>query len=238
MTGIVFFSIVPESMELAVVPVFAVALLAGGVLAFVSNRALDRSSGVPHSHLPDLHPHDTVGERDSDGRLQAGGVLLTGKSPDAKSSSGLKGTGNTAFILASAIALHNLPEGLALGSGAELDMRLGIIFAVLIALHNIPIGFAIGVASVAEGKSKRRGILSAFASGIPMVVGAGIGAAIGDAGDLFLGAVFAFSGGALLYVDFCEIIPQVIRDGKNVRTGFFILLGIVTTLLTVYLLHV
>jgi ZIP family zinc transporter len=215
MTGLVFFSIIPESLELAGIPVFAAALLAGGVLAFVSNRALDKSSGSPHSHMPDMHPHDK----------EAG----TGtKTPSNK---------NTALMLAAAIALHNLPEGLALGSGAELDMRLGIVFAVLIALHNIPIGFAIGIASVTEGKSRLRGILSAVASGIPMVIGAGVGAAIGDAGAIFLGAVFAFSGGALLYVDFCEIIPQVIRGGKNIRTGFFILLGIITTLLTVYLLH-
>jgi ZIP family zinc transporter len=220
MTGLVFFSIIPESLELAGIPVFCAALLAGGLLAFVSNLALDRSSGTPHSHLPDYHPHEAD--------AGTGSGIRAGKS---------KHSGNTAFILASAIALHNLPDGLALGSGAELDLKLGIIWAVLIALHNIPIGLAIGITSVAEGKSRLRGILSASVSGLPMVIGAAIGAAVGNAGELFLGAVFAVSGGALLYVDFCEIIPQVIRGGKNIRTGFVILLGIITTLLTVYLLH-
>jgi ZIP family zinc transporter len=234
MTGLVFFSIVPESLELAGIPVFVIALLAGGAAAFVSNRALDLSSGTPHSHMPDIHPHGTGGGGGEEGGSVCAGGGDAGHRNFAKSKTG---KGNTAFILAAAIALHNLPEGLALGSGAELDIKLGIVWGILIALHNIPIGFAIGIASVTEGKSRLIGILSAVASGIPMVVGATIGALIGDAGEIFLGAVFAFSGGALLYVDFCEIIPQVIRGGKNIRTGFFILLGIITTLITVYLLH-
>ncbi|MDR0850878.1 MAG: ZIP family metal transporter [Clostridiales Family XIII bacterium] len=216
MIGLVFFSIIPESLELIHVWLVVLLLCAGAALTFAVNYLLDAVSGTPHSHIPGIsHSHDS----DSS-------VRKTDKSKRTAS-----------LFLSAAIALHNLPEGLALGSGAKLNIGLGIVWAILITLHNIPIGLAIGAASAAEGKSILRGVLIAACSGIPMVIGAGIGIAVGSAGDLFLGAVFAVSGGALLYVDFCEIIPQVIRGGHNVKTGFCILIGAVTTLLAVYLLH-
>jgi len=220
MAGLVFFSIIPESLELAGVWIVVAALAIGAALAFFANHILDHASGTPHSHIPQASSEPP-------------GTELSGRG----SAAALDTDRNTTLFLAAAIALHNFPEGLALGSGAELDIRLGVVWAVLITLHNIPVGIAIGVSSVAEGKSRPRGLLTAMLSGVPMVIGTAIGAAFGNAGSLFLGAVFAVSGGALLYVDFCEIIPQVIRSGKNIRTGFVILIGALTTLLTVYLLE-
>lgn len=115
------------------------------------------------------------------------------------------------FVLFAAIALHNLPEGLAIGSAGRHDARMGLVLALLIALHNIPEGMSIAMPLVAGGMKRWKAVAATALSGAPTLLGGVIGAALGSAGGQVVGASLAVAAGAMLYVTYGEIEPQVAK---------------------------
>ncbi len=111
------------------------------------------------------------------------------------------------ILLGLGIALHNLPEGIAIGAGYVASPALGFALAVTIALHNVPEGIAMGCPLCAGGLKIRRVLFFTFLAGFPMGVGAFIGASLGNISPLFLSIALGFAGGAMLYIIFSELIP-------------------------------
>ncbi len=111
-------------------------------------------------------------------------------------------------LLALGIALHNFPEGLAIGTGYVGSPELGLSLAILIGLHNIPEGMAVAAPLKQGGQSFPKVILITAMAGVPMGIGALIGAAIGSISDLVLGLSLGFAGGAMLYIVCDELIPD------------------------------
>lgn len=115
-------------------------------------------------------------------------------------------------IMASAIALHNLPEGIVIGACYAMDAggatRNGFLMAVVIGLHNIPEGMAVAVPLAAGGARRGRVLLVTACSGAPTVLGALIGYLVGRLSPLSLTASLSFAGGAMLYVVLAELLPQ------------------------------
>ena len=118
------------------------------------------------------------------------------------------------IVMACAIALHNVPEGMTIGASyASSDGALGsaaLILAVLIGLHNIPEGMAVSVPLISGGMSKPKAVLLTALSGLPTVVGALLGFWLGEIGPMGLALSLGFASGAMLYVVFGEILPQAI----------------------------
>ena len=127
----------------------------------------------------------------------------------------------------SAIALHNLPEGLAIGSGASHDTQLGMTLAILIALHNIPEGMSIAVPLVAGGMKKGKVALLTALSGAPTLLGGLLGAVLGNMGNFMVASSLGIAAGAMLYVTYCEILPEVILLNKGRRPALFTIGGII-----------
>ncbi len=115
------------------------------------------------------------------------------------------------MLIATGIALHNFPEGLAIGAGFAASTSLGITLAILIALHNIPEGLAVAVPLKAGGSRRRRIVLITILAGLPMGVGALVGALLGSVSTAMLGLSFGFAAGAMLYIVCDELIPDVYR---------------------------
>ena len=96
------------------------------------------------------------------------------------------------MVIACAIALHNIPEGMSIGASYNIDTEGGVsmalILAVLIGLHNIPEGMAVSVPLVAGGMKRIKAALLTAASGAPVVLGAWLGYWIGDIGAIGLAA--------------------------------------------------
>lgn len=114
----------------------------------------------------------------------------------------------TGFVIMAGIALHNFPEGLAIGSGFEASISLGLSLIIVIGLHNIPEGLSMAIPLKLCGYSPARVILYTALTGIPMGLGALLGGAVGGVSFEAIGLSLSLAGGAMLYIVCGDIIPQ------------------------------
>jgi len=126
----------------------------------------------------------------------------------------------TSIVVGIGIALHDLPEGLAIGAGLGPGATVGLKVAALMFLHNIPEGVAVAGPLSAWGRSKKQIMLYAVLAGSPSVVGAVIGAVLGTVSPAALGGSLAFAGGAMLFVVFDELIPAA-QELSSRHSGTF-----------------
>ena len=127
------------------------------------------------------------------------------------------------FLIIGALALHNVPEGLAVGIADNAAITFGI------ALQNLPEGALLAGMLTAAGMARGRAVLWALLSGWVEVAGAFLGVflkvfLIENAGDFLLPTALAFAGSAMLWVFFHEMIPAFTRFKSH--AGF--LIGIAT----------
>jgi len=108
------------------------------------------------------------------------------------------------FIIFFAMALHSIPEGLAIGAGEYLG--IGLLLGIILFLHFVPEGLAIAVPLRASGMKTWKALLLATAAGFPAVIGAIIGYYIGMV-EVLLAYCLSFAAGAMLYVVLSEMLP-------------------------------
>ncbi len=132
------------------------------------------------------------------------------------------------YLFIFAIALHNLPEGLAVGVGFGGDVRDGITLAVGIGLQNMPEGLIVAVAMMSLGYGKWAAFGMALLTGLIQPVGGLIGAAAVSLSQVMLPWGMAFAGGAMLFVISHEIIPGSHKHGYQTRATAGVLIGFIT----------
>lgn len=106
----------------------------------------------------------------------------------------------TGIIVGIGLALHNFPEGLAIGSGFEASYKLGISLALAIALHDVPEGISMAVPMKTGGMKKTKVMFYTFASGLTTGIGAFFGALVGNISQSLISICLAFAAGAMLYI--------------------------------------
>ena len=140
----------------------------------------------------------------------------------------------TGIIVSLGLAIHNFPEGLAIGSGMEASFKLGINLAIAICLHDVPEGISMAVPMKAGGMSKTKIIIYVILSGVTTGIGALVGALIGRVSQAIIGICLSFAAGAMLYIVSGELTPEAnnLYRGKLTALGNIlgILLGIFATL--------
>lgn len=150
-----------------------------------------------------------------------------------------KGMFVAGLIMACAIALHNVPEGMVIGAAyvgeTEWLAASGLSLAITIGLHNIPEGMAVSVPLISGGMKPLNAVLIAAASGLPTVIGAIIGFLIGSIGPMGLTVALAFASGAMLYVVFGELLPESILMWRSKAPAFAVLVGILVGMLIVFI---
>lgn len=139
------------------------------------------------------------------------------------------------LLLAVGIAIHNLPQGIAIGSG--LSSGVGITLSLLLLLHNIPEGMAMAIPLKVGRVSAGRIMWIALIAALPTVIGAVIGAAVAGISQTFIGASISFAGGAMLYLTLHELIPQAIGINKSAATVLSIVAGVAIGGVVVWLTH-
>lgn len=128
------------------------------------------------------------------------------------------------------IALHNFPEGLAVGSGFNATTSYGIALAIIIAIHDIPEGIALAVPMIALNKNPIKIIGISFLAGLPTVIGAIIGWYVAGISSEFIGMCLGFAGGAMLYVVIGQLFPMSYETKSPKGMIISILLGFISGL--------
>ncbi|WP_020208678.1 ZIP family metal transporter [Gilvimarinus chinensis] len=128
------------------------------------------------------------------------------------------------FVLA--IALHNFPEGMAVGVGfANGDINNGLPLAVGIGIQNIPEGLAVAITLFTVGFSRLYAFCTAFITGLIEPVGGLLGAALVSFSQPLLPWILGGAAGAMLFIISDEIIPQTHSRGHKLWSTFSLLSG-------------
>ena len=133
---------------------------------------------------------------------------------------------NKVLLFVIAIAIHNLPEGIAAGVsfGSE-NTTHALVVAGGIALQNIPEGMVIIAPMISSGMTKKRTFLIALSTGLVEVVGTLIGYFAVSAASFILPFALAFAGGTMLYVISDEMIPETHSNGNERLATYALLVG-------------
>ena len=134
------------------------------------------------------------------------------------------------FVLA--IAIHNLPEGIAAGVGFGTENTAeALTIAGGIALQNIPEGMVIIAPMLAAGMSKKRTLFAASMTGVVEIIGTFLGYFAVTISNAILPFALAFAGGTMLYVISDEMIPETHHNGNERYATYALLVGFSVMLL-------
>jgi len=234
MAGIVCFDLIESAIETGVnIWIVCLGISFGVIMVYLLNLIIDRITNKEVQHIDANHP--TTAD-DLDEIIHSNHLSVHLKKNDTKLHLFIAGV-----ITASAIALHNLPEGMTMGASFVNQNAVfegsALMLAILIGLHNIPEGMAIAVPLINSGLKRRFAISITALAGAPTVLGALIGYYIGDMGLMGLALSLCFASGAMLYVIFGELVPQSILMYKSKLPAFFVILGMLVALLVINFHH-
>ena len=231
MLSVVCFDLVTEAIATnAGLPVVVGAIALGVVVIYLLNYIIDRKTNPEVPHIDESHPKTAD---DLDELIHSDHLEMHFLNKDSKLSLMVAG-----FVMACAIALHNVPEGMTIGASyANNDGVMGssaLVLAVLIGLHNIPEGMAVSVPLIGGGMGKTKAVLLTALSGVPTIIGALLGYVIGEMSVVGLALSLGFASGAMLYVVFGEIIPQAILMYHSKLPAFSVIFGMLVGLLIIF----
>lgn len=127
------------------------------------------------------------------------------------------------ILLGIGIAIHNFPEGLAVGSGFAADDYLGLGLAIVIGIHDMPEGVAMAAPLKMGGIDRLKILFYTILAGIPMGLGAFVGELLGEISHTFICLCLGFAGGAMLYITCGELIPKT----QNIYKGRISTIGMI-----------
>ncbi|HIZ77632.1 MAG TPA: ZIP family metal transporter [Firmicutes bacterium] len=128
------------------------------------------------------------------------------------------------YFIALGIAVHNFPEGVAMGVGFQGGTDLGFMIAFAMTLHNVPEGIGIGAPLKKGGLSLASIVILTAMAGLVTPIGAIIGWKLASISIGALGIAMGFAAGAMIYISFAELLRE---QGKWSDLGIF--LGILLT---------
>ena len=231
MLSVVCFDLVTEAIETQVGLPIVVGSIAFGVAAtFLLNHLIDRKTNPEVPHIDENHPKTAD---DLDELIHSNHLEQHYARKDSKLGLFVAG-----IVMASAIALHNVPEGMTIGASYASNNgalgRAALTLAILIGLHNIPEGMAVSVPLISGGMRKWKAVLITASTGIPTILGALLGYLLGEIGPMGLSMSLGFASGAMLYVVFGEILPQSILMCHSKLPAFSAIIGILVGMLIIF----
>ncbi len=231
MLSVVCCDLVIEAIETNVGVLTVIAAIAVGVaVIYLLNNWIDRRTNPQVPHIDANHPHTAD---DLDELIHSDHLHQHVRNNDNKFELFMAG-----LVMASAIALHNVPEGMTIGASYASEGGVmgstALILAILIGLHNIPEGMAVSVPLISGGMGRAKAVLITALSGASTILGALVGYLIGDIGAMGLALSLGFASGAMLYVVFGEILPQAILMYHSKLPAFSAIGGMLLGLVIIF----
>ena len=238
MMAVVCFDLIPEAFfpdgatgEMPLWLVLTGELLGYGVI-YLLNYFIDKTTNHEVAHINKEHPQ-TADDLDE---------LIHADHYNEHKRANIKNTYElfiAGIVMACAIALHNMPEGMVIGAsyagdGGAVVGGTGFLIAIVIGLHNIPEGMAVSVPLITGGMGKWKAIGVTALSGAPTILGAMLGYSLGLISPVWLSASLSFAGGAMLYVVFGELLPESYLMLRSKAPAVFTLLGTMVGLILVH----
>lgn len=192
-----FMAILPEGMELMESAIgeigHYIALLGffGGMfLTAIMEKLVHKYIGDSHGHDHEGHEHEEHNEEDHE---KTEGKHLS----------------NLGLMTAIAIAIHNLPEGLAIFTAGLKDITLALPIAAAVIIHNIPLSIAISVPIYYSSGSKKKAFTYSLLVGLCQPLGAIIGYLVFSRffNDALFGFLFSMVAGIMIFVSLDELLP-------------------------------
>ena len=205
MLAITFFDLIPESLNLGDIWVTALGIVWAIIILYFIDYFINKKN-LPRNKM----------------KAQVLSLILKDGKQENKNSHLFK----TGMIMFLAIALHDLPEGLAIGTITASESKMAITLTILIALHNIPEGMAISVPLVASGAKKSTAIFLSILSGSATVLGGILGLWLGGINSTLTAFSLSLAGGAMLYVTVMELLPEMIELDNSKAPKITFILGI------------
>ena len=244
MTGVVCFDMISGALEPdgATEPVnvfFVVAgVLFGYVVIWLLNLWIDKKTNHEIAHIDADHPKtaDDLDELIHSDHYVRHETCSEDGGPASKYQLFIAGV-----VMACAIALHNMPEGMVIGASYAGNLEAGflggsgLIMAVIIGLHNIPEGMAVSVPLITGGSKRLKAIVITALSGAPTIIGAVVGFCLGTLSPMWPVSYMSFAAGAMFYVVFGELLPEAILMWRSKLPAFATVVGVLVGLILIYI---
>jgi ZIP family zinc transporter len=151
-------------------------------------------------------------------------------SPQRLEQSSWKKYGNKAQLLIFiAMAVHSIPEGVAVGVGYSSETvyenELGNYIALAIALHNIPEGLAVGVPLRATGATLFKCFIAAFLTSLPQPIAAVPAAYVSWLFQPLMPILMGFAAGAMIFLVILELVPEALNTTSTTKVAWSFTIG-------------
>lgn len=236
MLSVVCFDLLAEAVTLrsGLLHVFLTAgmVSVGYGVIFILNFFIDKSANHEVAHIDSEHPKTAD---------QLSELIHSDHYEEHKKKNTMSSLLIGGLVMACAIALHNMPEGMVIGTSYASEspsdfssISGGLILAVVIGLHNIPEGMSVSVPLIAGGMSKTKAVLLTAVTGAPTIIGAIIGYSLGSLGPMSLALSLSFASGAMLYVVFGELLPEAILMWRSKLPALGMLIGLLAGMVMIF----
>ena len=199
MMAIICFDLIPEGLEISNLGILLLGIALGIIMMIFCDYAVQKKFSVRKQTNYEKEKMSKKGKTN----LNKEKLLKTG------------------IIVSIGLAIHNFPEGLAIGAGFEASIKLGLSLAIAICMHDIPEGISMAVPMKNGGMAKRKVLLYVIISGITTGIGALIGAILGTISQEIIAISLGFAAGAMLYIVSGELVPEAntLYNGKMTAIG-------------------
>ena len=244
MCGVVSFDMIPDAMypegatqETSVFFVMFGVML-GYAVIWLLNYLIDLKTNHELEHIDENHPKTADG---LDELIHSDHLARHERESEDGGPSNPYQLFIAGVVMACAIALHNMPEGMVIGASYASNTSAGVfggagmVMAVIIGLHNIPEGMAVAVPLISGGQKRWKAILITAVSGAPTILGAILGYWLGTLSPMWLALSLSFAAGAMYYVVFGELMPEAILMWRSKLPALATVAGILTGLMRIYI---
>lgn len=239
MLSVVCFDLVADAAEDSSILPILCWIMIGYLCTYLLNCWIDKRAHHTHSHGGQEHEHHEHAHEDEQEHEHHHEHHHTlGHDNGELCACGHHTLHTAGLVLAAAVALHNVPVGMAIGAtfaGAAHGGSGGILAALIIGLHNIPEGMSITTPLLAGGSRPAGAIAIAALSGLPTILGALVGYGAGTMNPMLLAISLSFAAGAMLYVIFGELLPESEQLWQNRLSGLSTMLGMLLGMALIFL---